>query len=445
MTLSSFFMGRRISIALIALVLCTVAVLPASAATKYMGGSPEFSATVSGVNDFSPGQEATVQVLIMNSGLSSLKQLDHGTIDPEDLPTTAKQVIVGLASGSSDIIIKTDPQMIGDIPGNGSPVTLKFTAKISESATSGEYQLPLTIRYIYLRPIEQETGDTFQFTYNKAEDTLPLEIRIHPKVRVEVLEETSDPLTPGAEGYLTLKIKNSGPENGRMVSAKIIRSGKSSVIPTDGSVFIGDFISGGVAECRYKVSIAKDALNKTYPLDVAVTYTDREGVQVTSQPVTIGIPVYGKTTFTVLSSSPALVPGSTTTLEVQYRNDGVATVYNAQARLTGHAPVETSENTVFLGNIRPGESATARYELKTDSTANGSSAKEFTFDSKIRFRDVLGNSIESDTIPVGVRVSQANQGTFWGIPMTLLFFIGIIAIIGAGAVLWYYHRAVKMR
>ncbi|MFA4877302.1 MAG: S-layer protein [Methanoregula sp.] len=439
---SSSLLFHRISLALIAMVLCTVAVVPVSAATKYLGGSPEFSATVSGINDFSPGQEATIQVLITNSGLNSLKQLNHGTIDPEDLPNTAKQVTVGLASDSSDIIIKTDPQMIGDIPASGNPVTVKFTAKITENAATGEYQLPLTIRYIYLRPIEQETGDTFQFTYDKATDTLPLAIRIHPKFKVEILEKTSDSLTAGSEGYLNLKIKNNGLENGRMASARIIRSGTSPVIPTDGSVFIGDFRSGSVTGCRYKVSIARDALNKTYPLDVVVTYTDHEGAIVTSQPVTIGIPVYANTPFTVLSSAPALVPGSKTMLEVQYRNEGVATAYNAQVRLNGHDPVDISENTVFLGNIKPGESAIARYELTTDTAAE---TKEYTFDSKIRYRDALGNSIESDTIPVRVQVNPVPQGTFGGLPVTLLFFISIIAIIGAGVVLWYYHHAKKMR
>ena len=46
-------------------------------------------------------------------------------------------------------LIKTDPQMVGDIRG-GNTVTVQFKAKISANATAGEYQLPLTLQYRYL-------------------------------------------------------------------------------------------------------------------------------------------------------------------------------------------------------------------------------------------------------------------------------------------------------
>ena len=334
MTQTRFSGYPRIALALVALVLCSAFAAPVLAATKYTQGSPEISAVIDGVNEFTPGQNATIHVLVKNTGVSALKQLDHGTIDPEDLPTTAKQMTVGLGSGSGDIIIKTDPQMVGDIKGNGNPLRVNFIAKITENATYGEYQMPLTVRYQYLRPIEQEMGDVFQFTYNTEEQTIPLTIRIKPLVQIEVPHVTSDPLTAGSEGYVYLNIQNTGPASGKMTVAKITRNGNSAVIPTDSSVFIGDFPGGSVAECKFKVSIAKDAMNNTYPLDVAVTYTDREGAVVTSRPTTIGLPVNGKAIFNVTSSIPVLTPGSGSTLEVRYRNDGVTTVYNAQARLS---------------------------------------------------------------------------------------------------------------
>jgi hypothetical protein len=429
---------RRIAIAIIALILCSAAAAPVFAATRYTG-SPEFSAAVTGVNEFAPGQDANVRILVKNTGLNSLTQLDHGTIDPEDLPTTAKQVTVGLASGNDDIIIKTDPQMVGNIQGSGNPVTVNFKAKISENATSGEYQVPLTIRYQYLRPIEQEVADTFRFTYTTAEDTIPITIRIKPQVKIEILQVTPEPMTSGSEGYIDLKIQNAGPENGRMATVKLLRNGNSPVIPTDGTVFIGDFPSGGIAGCRYKVSIAKDAMNKTYPVDIAVTYTNREGAIVTSQSTTTGIPVYGKTPFTIISPVPGLTPGSGSTIEVRYRNDGVATAYNAQARLTPHNPVSSIANTAFLGDLKPGESATARYEVQVDSAA---AAQEYVFDSSIRYRDAFENSQESDTIPVAIDVTP---GTSNGLLVNLILFIGITAIIGAGVMLWNYHHSRRMR
>jgi len=439
MTQTRFSGYPRIAIALVALILCCAGAAPVLAVTKYTLGSPEISATVDGVNEFTPGQDATIHVLIKNTGVNALKQLDHGTIDPEDLPTTAKQMTVGLGSVNSDIIIKTDPQMVGDLKANGNPIHVNFNAKITENATDGEYQVPLTVRYQYPRPIEQEMGDVFEFTYTTAEQTIPLTIRIKPQVQIEVPNVTSDPLTAGSEGYVYLKIQNTGPSAGKMAVAKITRNGNSPVIPTDSSVFIGDFPRGGVAECMFKVSIAKDAMNKTYPLDLAVTYTDREGAVVTSRPTPLGLPVSGKAVFTVTSPVPVLTAGSGNTIEVRYRNDGVATVYNAQARLSSHEPVTINGNTAYLGDLKPGESVTAKYEVATDGAAD---AKEYVFDSKIRYRDALANSQESDTIPVTLRVAPGSAG---GLSGNLILFIGIIAIVGAGVVLWNYHHTRKMR
>jgi len=439
MTQTRFSGYRRLAMALVALILCCAITAPVPAATKYNLGSPEISATVDGVNEFTPGQDATIHVLVRNTGVNELKQLDRGTIDPEDLPTTAKQMTVGLASGSTDILIKTDPQMVGDLKGNANPIRVNFVAKITENATYGEYQMPLTIRYRYVRPIEQETGDVFEFTYTTAEQTIPLTIRIKPLVQIEVMNVTSDPLTAGSEGYVYLKIQNTGPAPGKTAVAKITRNGNSPVIPTDSSVFIGNFPSGGVEDCKYRVSVAKDAMSKTYPLDVAVTYTDPEGVVVTSRPTTIGIPVYGKAVFNVTSPVPVLNSGSGSTIEVRYRNDGVATVYNAQARLSTHEPVTINGNTAYLGDLKPGESATATYDVRVDGAAD---SKEYVFDSKIRFRDALANSQESDTIPVTLRVAPGSAG---GLPGIVILFIGIIAIVGAGVVLWNYHHARKMR
>lgn len=441
MTQPSFSGYHRVAIALLVLTLCSAVVAPAFAITKYTGGSPAFSAAVNGVNEFSPGQEATLQVLIENSGVSSLKQLDHGTIAPEDLPTTAKQVTVGLASGTNNILIRTDSQMAGTIPGSGGQKTVNFIIKVTENATEGEYQLPLNLQYQYLRPIEQETGDIFQFTYNKGDVTIPLTIRIKPQAKVGILEMTSDPLVAGSEGYIHVKIQNAGPEDGRMAAAQLIRNGKSPVIPTDSTVFLGNFPSGATAECKYKVSIGKDALNKTYPVDIAVTYTNREGTVVTTQATTLGIPVNGKTPFTVISSVPSIAPGAESTIEVRYRNDGEITAYDAQVRLTGHDPISTTANTAFLGSVKPGESATAKYVITADS---GAETKEYLFDSKIRYRDAFSNSMESDTIPVAIQVSPAGAGT-GGLPGILIFFIGIIVIAGAGVVLWNHHRSGKMR
>ena len=76
-----------------------------------------------------------------------------------------------------------------------------------------------------------------------------------------------------------------------MASVKLLRNGQSPIIPVDSTVFIGDFPSGDTIACRYKVSVSKDATNQTYPVDLVVSYTNREGTIVTSSKTTVGVPV----------------------------------------------------------------------------------------------------------------------------------------------------------
>jgi hypothetical protein len=431
------------AIIIFTLLICSALIIvPVSAATKYLGGAPSFSAAVVGVNEFTPGEDATIIVLMKNSGLNPFKQLNRGTIDAEDLPNTAKFVTIGLTSASDAVIVKTDPQMVGDISGNGNTVTIQFKAKISANATAGEYQLPLTIQYRYTRVIEQAAADTFEFTYNKAEDVLPVTIRIKPLVKVEVIEAVPEGLSAGSQGYIHLKIQNNGPENGEMTSVKLLRNGQSPIIPTDSTLFAGHFPSGGIIECRYKVSVAKDATNQAYPVDVAVTYTNREGMVVTSASETMGVSVNDKSVFTVVSAAPAVPRGNSRTIEIQYRNNGDTTAYNAQARITSHSPITISDNEAFLGDLEAGRTTIARYEITADDSAEPG---VYTFDSKIRYRDSFGNSLESDTIDVTIRVIPAETGRVAGLPLSVVISGIALVIIGAVIGLRIYRDRTRLR
>jgi hypothetical protein len=410
MTSQGFSGYAGTALLVVALLACSVLIAaPASAVTKYPDGAPSFSAAVTGVNEFTPGGDATISILIKNSGLNTVKQVDRGTITPEDLPNTAKFTTVRLGSAGDAVLIKSDPQMIGDIPGSGTAVTVLFKAKISTNATEGEYSLPLTIHYKYARVENQETADIFVFTYTDAEETLPLTLRIKPLVKTEVIEVVPEDLSVGSQGYLNLKIRNAGPEDGTMAVVKLLRNGQSPVIPSDSSVFVGNFPSRETVACKYKVSIAKDATEQTYPVDVMVTYTNREGAIMSSAITTVGVPVLAKTAFTVVSPAPDLPAGTTRTVEIQYRNDGAATVYNAQARITPHDPVTSTDNNAFLGDMKPGETVNARYDLQVAADAE---PKMYSFDSSIRYRDAQGNSLESDTLPVQVAVVTTVPGGF---------------------------------
>jgi hypothetical protein len=416
-----------------ALLMCSIlTVAPAAALTQHLGEGPSFTAMVTGVNEFVPGDDTTITILVKNTGLNSMKQVMMGTIQPEDQQNTAKTTTIGLGSAGDAVLIKTNPQFVGDIMG-GNSVPVQYRVKISANATEGDYQLPLTLKYRYLKVIVQERADMFEFAYNDAEDTLPVTVRIQPHVKAEVIGAVPEQLIPGSEGYLNLTIRNAGPENGTMASVKLIRNGQSPIIPASSTVFIGNYPSGGIVNCRYKVSVAKDATNQTYPVDLAVTYTNREGTIVTSSKTTVGVPVNNKPAFTITSSVPEVPRGTDQIVEIQYRNDGDITVHAAQARITPHNPITISDNNAYLGDIAPGASATATFKVQADSAADPA---VYSLDSTIRFRDESDTSLESDTIPVQLKVVPAAGGIS---AMTIAGIIIALVIIGIGFLI-YRHK-----
>jgi hypothetical protein len=400
--------------------------VPVIGVTTYLGGSPQMSAALSGTNEFTPGQDATIQVVVWNSGVNDLKFVTKGTIERDDLPTTAKMVTIGLSAGNAPMIVKTDPQVVGDIKSQGI-ATVAIATKITSDATFGEYQIPLTIRYTYLSSSDQEAADTLRFNYQQVNKTIPITIKIKPQVKIEILEAVPENLNIGTEGYLNLTIKNIGLEDGKKASVKILRNGASPVIPTDSSVFIGDFPHNSTVTCRYKVAISSEAEKQSYPVDILVIYENREGNVVSSAADTIGIPVGGKISFMISSGTVQVVQGSQSVIEVVYQNRGNTIAYNAQARLSAVEPFKSSDDTAYLGDIKPGENATARYQILVDDAAV---VREYALDTEVRYRDALDNSQVSD--PFNVQINVQPRPVSGGL-IPLVAIIGTITLIGIGA------------
>ena len=411
---------------LILLVLSLIGIMPVMGVDTYVGSSPQMSAAISGVNQFTPGQDVTINVLVRNSGVNDLKFVTLGTIDRDDLPTTAKMVTVGLGSGSAPVVIKSDLQNVGDIKSQGL-VTVPILAKILSNASMGEYRVPLTIQYTYLAYADNDAADTLQNHYLVANETIPLTIQVRPLVKIDVIEAVPENLTVGSGGYLDLKIQNVGFEDGKKATVKILRNGQSPIIPTDSSVFIGDFPRNGTVTCRYKVAVSGDAAQQTYPIDVAVTYENRDGDIVTSATNTVGIPIGGKLTFSVTSTPAHVIPGSDNVITVEYRNNGDTTAYHSQARISAVDPFTSSDDTTYIGDLNPGATATALYQIHAGDDAE---IKTYLLDAEIRYRDAQDNSQVSDTfkVPVAVEPKPASSGLVSMLPALLL-----IVIIGIGA------------
>jgi len=413
------------------LLLALLAVPGSAAGAKYLYGNPELSATIAGTNEFAPGAETGLTVIISNSGLNTHK-IAIPSLPPDDLPNTAKLVTVALKNNDAPFTVKTDPQFLSDIMG-GAALPATFNVKVADSATPGTYTLPLEVTYTYLQDAE-DYGDLLRYNYQKKTETLPLTVRVTPALRVEVLNVQTRSLNVGTEGYVSMTLKNIGHDAADKAVAKVARNGASPLIPTDSNAYIGTFAPGETVDVKFKVAVADSAEPQSYPLDIVVAYEDYEGKSTASRPVTIGLPVGGKIDFDVASPTVTLHPGGKSILEVVYRNAGAAKVYSAQARISAVDPFTSSDDTAYLGDLAPGETATARFEVSIDADAT---LKNYGIDSEIRYRDDLDNSKISDTMKVQVALEK-KEGTLFTNPV----FLAVIAvvIIGAGYYIFAYRK-----
>ena len=413
------------------LLLALLAVPGSAAGAKYLYGNPELSATIAGTNEFAPGAETGLTVIISNSGLNTHK-IAIPSLPPDDLPNTAKLVTVALKSNDAPFTVKTDPQFLSDIMG-GAALPATFNVKVADSAAPGTYTLPLEVTYTYLQDAE-DYGDLLRYNYQKKTETLPLTVLVTPGLRVEVLNVQTRSLNVGTEGYVSMTLKNIGHDAADKAVAKVARNGASPLIPTDSNAYIGTFAPGETVDVKFKVAVADSAEPQSYPLDIVVAYEDYEGKSTASRPVTIGLPVGGKIDFDVASPTVTLHPGGKSILEVVYRNAGAAKVYSAQARISAVDPFTSSDDTAYLGDLAPGETATARFEVSIDADAT---LKNYGIDSEIRYRDDLDNSKISDTMKVQV-VLEKKEGTLFTNPVFLA--VIAVAIIGAGYYIFAYRK-----
>jgi len=412
--------------AVLLILLAAMLAAPVSAGEKYLGGSPELSAAVKGSNEFYPGDDVTIPVVIQNSGLVEYTFTYPTTLTPSDMPSTAKLMVVTLGAGSAPVIVTSDPQMAGDLKG-GSNVVVNFHVRVLRDAPSGTYNLPLNITYTYLFAAEQYGLDSLHYIYKQTEADLTLPVHIRPKIIPEVSSVHAESVYAGSEGYLTLDILNAGNEEGKNAVVRLVKSGTSPVTPVSGSIYIGDFPPRSVEQLRYKVAAVRDAAAGTYPVDIVVDYTNSEGNTVSSDPLTIGVPVGGKITFEVVTPPAPVNPGAKEMLEVAYRNSGLSAVSGAQARLYTVDPFTSGDDLSYLGDMEPGETKTARFEVTIDREAT---VKEYGFDTEIRYRDTLGNDQVSDRIKVPVEVVRPSGiMAVLGNPFVLIL-IGIVVIVG---------------
>ncbi len=414
-------------VCLAALAVITLAIAPVSAGTKVMAGSPQLDAHIASTNEFSPGDDVNLQVVIGNTGLNQFMIVESGYITPVDLSNTAKQLTATLDAGDAPLVVKADPQIMGDLPASAT-ATATFHITVNKYAAAGTYQLPVILNYTYLYQANQEGDETLNYQYKTVNETISIPITIKPEVQVAVSNVEAENLNAGIEGYVFLTVKNVGSDNGQNAVIRIQQNGQSPIVPTDGSFYVGDYPIGSTVNCTFRAQISSDAQQKTYPLDVLVYYKNYEGDYVDSPIETVGVPVNKKVDFSVTPVAANVTSGANAVITYQFQNTGGTTAYNAAARISAIDPFTSNDDTAFLGTMAPGDIRTASFDVSIDPTAT---VKQYGLDAEVIYRDSLDNQFTSDPLKANVEVVPTKSVmNLLGIPGLVAILLVVLAIAG---------------
>ncbi len=182
---------------------------------------------------------------------------------------------------------------------------------------------------------------------------------------------------------------------------------------------------------KFTIKIGEHAPAGEYPLSLDLSYDYQDNVRVSAsslsteggapqlvnyrvsyiyqkanQTVPISIVVKKQADFEIIGALGNLSAGTKQQpVEVTYRNIGEDPVKDAVARLSIFKPFSSIDDQAFVGTLQPGENETVVFRLDVDADAT---PKEYGINSEIKYTDVNGDSVISESMKIPVSVIPAS-------------------------------------
>ncbi|HET8686823.1 MAG TPA: hypothetical protein VFM18_09180 [Methanosarcina sp.] len=180
---------------------------------------------------------------------------------------------------------------------------------------------------------------------------------------------------------------------------------------------------------KFTIEVSKNAPAGTYPLNLQLSYKYQNNTQVSgdtldpatglvtnqgvgvwyenkTQNQTIMVQVKKEPYFEATNVTGDLYPDKGGMLYVTYKNTGEEPAKDATVRVSASDPFSTTDDQAFLGNLKPGESAVAAFDMAVDKTAT---SKPYSLDSEILYEDPEGHNQISDSVKVNTQILPAEK------------------------------------
>ena len=401
----------------------------AVAYTYDITGQPDLIASVQGETEYFPGDDFVLTVDLTNAARAEWMQI--APLKRADLynPTTALGVYVIPDTGDAPVIVKSLPVTAGDIDSSDIvPVTIRGTVRQDAHPGTSVMYLNVSYQYIYAIPATDPSGITVTPLYHEIHELLPVTFRVKGQVQPEVCGTEFINMVSGTQGYLNLTLKNAGYGTGRDMSITLIPADNTTFQLVDAGTYIGQFRPGDIITLHPRIAVAADLPAGLYPANITGVYKDAQGIYQKIPTVPVQISISRGVRFLVSAPNLTLPVTGKQTITITYKNIGDSTAYGAEARITGDQIIVPETDTAALGDVKPGESVTAKYVIAADTAIPG---KHYVLDTEVKYRDSLNTLMLSDQYHTGISIEDpSGLAKLLSDPVFYIILAGVIACAG---------------
>ncbi|CAJ35873.1 COG1361 S-layer family protein [Methanocella arvoryzae] len=314
--------------------------------------------------------------------------------------TTALGITCELLPGDLPIEIMSDNRMVlGSLPAGTTTAPIPYLVRVSRDAQPGHYKLPLLITYKRLAEDYQYTsffGQMYGYSnYVEESCLIYLDIVIMGIYDLVVTDITAIDMVPGTNGIVSVRVTNTGltavdhaivylttptigpcqssfyyPVNYELATYQTtplqqpIQLDQNMLVPVQNSQYLGHMEPGEERVVKFKLSVADDAEDGDFPISAVVSYQDKWGTEKSSNVETFGIHVEPRMRFTVDGEPIKIKCGRSIIAHLTLVNNGTMIARDSIVRMNALDPFTVSYDTMYLGDVEPGENVSTQFGIK---------------------------------------------------------------------------------
>lgn len=206
------------------------------------------------------------------------------------------------------------------------------------------------------------------------------------------------------------------------------------------TLLLGSISSGKSLEspAEFPIEVYDNAEAGTYRLKLNVKYRYQKDSAVTppygdtyywheemNQTMYLDIFVEEEPYFKVIKTESCLQKGDKETINITYANIGDDVAYDCIARISVVDPFTTSDDEAYLGDMYPGDSKTATFEVNV---ADDATVKPYAISTEVKYTDKHDESQYSDDLKASVNVGESESSLNGTTMLGAVVLVGIVSI-----------------